>query len=255
MKNQTVFITGASAGFGAATARLFAEKGARLILLARRKERLVALQNELKEKFQSEIYVIEADVAQEDQIASSIKLLQNAFGLPTILINNAGMVRGTQKLWEVTSDQWNEMIDTNVKGLLNVTRQILPHMRENNAGHIINVGSISGHDTYPGGGVYCATKFAVRALTDTLRMELVDSPIRVSLISPGMAETEFSLVRFSGDQKKADQVYQGITPLSSEDIAEAIFFIASRPPHVNIADLIMYPTNQATPSLIHRKIK
>jgi len=253
MMPATVMITGASAGFGAATARRFAQEGARLVLLARRRERLEALQQELQHSYQTAVYILEADVTDDGQLASLMPDMLQTFGLPTLLINNAGMVRGMDKLWEVNPEQWNQMIDTNIKGVLNVTRLILPHMRQQNQGQIINVGSISGHDVYPGGGVYCTTKFALRALTDTLRMELVDTNIRVSLISPGMANTEFSTVRFSGDQKRADQVYQGITPLSAEDVAEAIFFIASRPPHVNIADLIMFPTHQASPLVTHRQ--
>jgi hypothetical protein len=162
-------------------------------------------------------------------------------------------VRGLEKSWETKPEDWNEMIDVNVKGVLNISSQIIPKMLERNSGHIINIGSISGHDVYPGGSVYCATKFALRALTDTLRLELVDSPLRVTLISPGMAKTEFSQVRYRGDQEKADNVYQGIEPLRAEDIAEVIVFAASRPPHVNVADIIVYPTNQASISTVHRK--
>ena len=162
------------------------------------------------------------------------------------------LVRGLKKVWETSPEEWDEMIDVNVKGILNVSRIIIPKMLEKNQGHIINVSSISGHQTYPGGGIYCATKFAVRALTDTLRMELVATPLRVSMISPGIAKTEFSLVRFKGNQEEADRVYEGIEPLSAVDIAESLIFIASRPAHVNVADLILYPTNQASVSLLHR---
>ncbi|WP_068470879.1 SDR family NAD(P)-dependent oxidoreductase [Candidatus Protochlamydia phocaeensis] len=252
--DTTVMITGASSGFGAETARLFAKEGARLILVARRQERLEELQRELNQRYQAESTLIVGNVADYALMAEQIQRIESRFGMPHILVNNAGLVRGMDKLWEVQPDAWNEMIDVNIKGVLTMTRQILPSMIQANRGHIINVGSISGHGTYPGGGVYCATKFAVRALTDTLRMELVATPIRVSLISPGMAETEFSNVRFYGDENKAKQVYAGITPLTALDIAEAIIFIASRPQHVNIADLILYPTNQASTTLIHRDI-
>lgn len=250
---STVLITGASSGFGAETARHFSKEGARLILLARREEKLKELQKELQEAYQGEIEILVADITDFETIEKKLKAIESSFGLPNILINNAGLVRGRDKLWEVNPNQWNEMIDTNIKGVLNMTRLILPSMLKAERGHIINVGSISGHETYPGGGVYCSTKFAVRAITDTLRMELVATPIRVSLISPGMAQTEFSTVRFYHDQAKADQVYEGIEALKATDIAETILFIASRPPHVNIADIILYPTNQATPTLIHRQ--
>jgi 3-hydroxy acid dehydrogenase / malonic semialdehyde reductase len=251
--HKTILITGASAGFGAETARQFAKEGARLILLARRKDRLVALQQELREAFKTESEIMAVDITDFNAIGEELKRVATAFGMPEILINNAGLVRGMDKLWEITPNQWNEMIDANIKGILNMTRQILPSMLKANQGHIINIGSISGHGTYPGGGVYCATKFAVRAITDTLRMELVATPLRVSLLSPGMAKTEFSAVRFYGDQTKANEVYQGIEPLTAADIAEAILFIASRPPHVNIADMIIFPQGQASTTFIHRQ--
>lgn len=252
-QDSTVLITGASSGFGEETARQFAKAGARLILLARRRERLERLQKELHDAFNAESEILEADIIDFDTIEKELQRLENSFGIPQILVNNAGLVRGMDKSWEVTPDKWNEMIDTNIKGILNMNRIILPRMLKANKGHIINVGSTSGHGTYPGGGVYCATKFAVRALTDTLRMELMSTPIRVSMISPGMAKTEFSLVRFDGDQSQANQTYQGLEALTPADIAEAILFIASRPPHVNIADVIMYPKGQASPTMIHRK--
>ncbi|MBA2369568.1 MAG: SDR family NAD(P)-dependent oxidoreductase [Candidatus Protochlamydia sp.] len=250
--HATVMITGASSGFGEETARHFAKEGARLILLARRREMLEKLQRELNDLHQTHTYLIEADIRDFPLIEEKVARLHSDFGMPDILINNAGLVRGMDKLDQVNPEAWDEMIDTNIKGILTATRLILPHMMEAKKGHIINVGSISGHGTYPGGGVYCATKYAVRALTETLRMELVATPIRVSLISPGMAETEFSIVRFYGDHKQANKVYEGIEALTAVDIAEAIVFMASRPPHVNIADIILYPKNQASTTLIHR---
>jgi NADP-dependent 3-hydroxy acid dehydrogenase YdfG len=252
-QNKLVLITGASAGFGAETARLFAQAGARLILIARRQERLQQLAQELQDQYGTPSHVLALDVTNYDQVSKSLSELPPSFETPDILINNAGLVRGRAKLWETEEDEWNQMIDTNIKGILSVSRHILPKMIKANQGHIINVGSTSGHGVYPGGSVYCATKYAVRALTDTLRMELVDTPLRVSLISPGMAKTEFSLVRFYGDESKAEQTYEGIDALTAQDIAESILFIASRPPHVNVADLILYPTNQASSTLIYRQ--
>lgn len=251
--NSTILITGASSGFGAEMARSFAKEGAaRLVLIARRQDLLKSLAEELKTKYGTEFRILAFDVSNFNAAKKALESLEEPFATPDILINNAGLVRGLGKMWEVTPEEWDEMIDVNVKGTLNMTRLLLPKMLEKQKGHIINVGSTSGHGTYPGGGVYCATKFAIRALTDTLRMELVATPIRVSLISPGMAKTEFSSVRFYGDEKKAEKVYEGVEALTPQDIAESILFIASRPPHVNIADLIVYPTNQASATLIHR---
>ena len=248
-----VLITGASSGFGAEMARLFAQQGARLILLARREERLKVLQQELYEAYQTESERIVADIRDFSTLKTELERVEASFGMPTILINNAGLVRGRDKLWENTPEQWNEVLDTNVKGILNMIHLIVPKMLQANQGHIINIGSISGHEVYPGGGVYCASKFAVRALNDTLRMELVDTPLRVSLVSPGMAETEFSAVRFYQDTHKAQQVYQGIEALQAQDIAEAVLYLASQPAHVNVGDIIVYPTHQATSQLIYRK--
>ena len=251
--DKTVLITGASSGFGAETARLFAKEGARLILIARRKDKLIKLATELSELYDTQSLPISLDISNYELVTQSLSDLQAPFAVPDILINNAGVVKGLEKSWEVTPEEWNEMIDVNIKGVLNTLKVFVKKMIEANRGHIINVGSTSGHGTYQGGGVYCATKYALRALTDTLRMELIATPIRVSLISPGMAKTEFSLVRFSGNEEKAESVYEGIEPLKAIDIAEAITFIASRPAHVNIADLILYPKQQASPTMIHRK--
>lgn len=251
-EDKTVLITGASSGFGAAFAKVFAREGARLINISRRKARLDALEKELRDQYGTEVLSLDLDVSDAESVSARLNNLQGAFAYPDILINNAGLVRGLNKVWETTPAEWNEMIDVNIKGILNISAMVIPRMLEKNSGHIINVGSISAHDTYPGGGVYCATKFAVRALTDTLRKELVATPIRVSMISPGMAKTEFSNVRFSGDQSKADKVYENFEPLLAEDIAEMVLFMASRPRHVNIADLVVYPTHQASVSLVYR---
>lgn len=252
LKDKVVFITGASAGIGKATAEAFAREGARLVLAARRFDRLIELEKSLKESYRAEIFSLELDVSNSEEVEKKLHALPTPFAIPDILINNAGLVRGLNKIWESSPEEWNEVIDTNVKGILNVCRALVPQMVERDSGHIINIGSIAGHQSYPGGGVYCATKHAVTALTDVLRQELVATPLRVSLVSPGMVHTEFSLVRYKGDKERAEKVYKGIDPLLPEDIAETILFIASRPPHVNIADVILYPTHQASVALLHR---
>lgn len=249
---KLTLITGASSGFGAATARVFAKEGSRLLLLARRMDRLNSLKEELEKAYGASVYTASVDVSNYELVQQAHSSLPKDFAVPDILINNAGLVRGLNHVWETTPQEWNEMIDTNVKGVLNMTRLFLPSMLEKKEGHIINVGSISGHQVYPGGSVYCATKFALRAISETLRAELISTNLRVSLISPGLAETEFSQVRFYGDQTKAKSPYEGVEALSPQDIAEAIEFIASRPPHVTIADLVIYPRQQASTTLIHR---
>lgn len=254
-QDKTVLITGASSGFGAAFAQAFAREGARLVILARRMERLEQLAAELKAKYRTEVYSITVDITHASEVIKSLNGMPEKFATPDVLINNAGLSRGLQNIWETSPAEWNEMIDVNVKGILTVSSQIIPKMLKRNSGHIINIGSISGHDSYPGGGVYCATKYAVTALTDTLRKELVATPLRVSMISPGMAKTEFSMVRYQGDEKRADKVYENFQALQAEDIAEIVLFMASRPPHVNIADVIVYPTHQASVSILHRNNK
>ena len=253
-KDKTVLITGASSGFGEAFAKSFAAEGARLIIIARRYEKLKELEAALITQYNTEIISLELDVSNFEDVKKSLSELPERFAFPDILINNAGMVRGLNPVWETPNKDWNEMIDINIKGILNVCSQIIPKMLSKQSGHIFNISSVSGYDTYPGGGVYCATKHAVRALTDTLRKELVASPIRVSMISPGMAKTEFSLVRFNGDKTKADKIYDNIEALTSKDVAEIVLFMASRPPHVNIADVIVYPTHQASVSILHRNV-
>ncbi|MBA3815461.1 MAG: SDR family NAD(P)-dependent oxidoreductase [Parachlamydiaceae bacterium] len=251
-QDKTVLITGASSGFGAAFAHAFAKEGAQLVILARRKERLEELASELKTKYNTDTHLICVDIANTKEVIKQLNELPEKFATPDILINNAGLVRGLHNIWETSPDQWNEVIDINVKGILTTCFQVIPRMLKRNSGHIINIGSISGHDSYPGGGVYCATKYAVTALTDTLRKELVATPLRVSMISPGMAQTEFSKVRYKDDEKRAAKVYENFEALQADDIAEIVLFMASRPPHVNIADVIVYPTHQASVSILHR---
>lgn len=252
-KNKTVLITGVSSGFGAEFAASFAAEGARLINIARRQDRLEELKYKLQSQYNTEMVSLCLDVSNYVAVEKALSQLPEKFSMPEIIINNAGMARGLNNIWETPEKDWNEMIDTNVKGILNVCSQLIPKMLTKKSGHIFNISSISAYDTYPGGGVYCATKHAVRAITDTMRKELVSSPIRVSMISPGMAKTEFSLVRFEGDRNKADKTYEHLEALNAKDIAEILLFMASRPPHVNIADVVVYPTHQASVSIVHRK--
>jgi 3-hydroxy acid dehydrogenase/malonic semialdehyde reductase len=254
LANSLVFITGASSGIGRSCAHKFAEAGAKLILVARRKERLEKLAVEFKKQFKIDSYVDALDVRDRHAVTKFIRKLPVEWQNIDILINNAGLSRGLQKLHEGQFEDWEEMIDTNVKGLLYVSRTVLPGMVKRRKGTIINIGSIAGHDVYPGGNVYCATKHAVDALTKGMRMDLVDTPIRVCTIDPGLVETEFSEVRFHGDRERAKKTYQNMTPLTPEDIADAVFYAATRPAHVQIAELIIMPTAQASTTLVHRTL-
>ncbi|HWP81027.1 MAG TPA: SDR family oxidoreductase [Bacteroidota bacterium] len=253
LKNLIVLITGASSGIGLACARKFAEAGARPILIARRRERLEKLAAELKSKHNTQSLIIPLDVRDRKAVQEKLERLPDGWGEVDVLLNNAGLSRGLDKLHEGKFDDWDEMIDTNIKGLLYVSRMILPGMVKRNRGTIINLGSIAGHEVYPGGNVYCATKFAVDALTRSLRLELVDTQVRVCTVDPGLVETEFSMVRYRGDVERAKKVYTGIQPLAPEDVADAVLFCATRPPHVQIAEIIMLATNQASTMVIHRK--
>ena len=250
MKNKTIFITGASSGIGLACAKYFAEKGSRLILCARRIERLNNLAEELKEKYATGSYLIKLDVTKQKQVERAIDSLPAEWKNIDILINNAGKAKGLSKLHEGDIGDWEEMIDTNVKGLLYVTRKIVPEMVKRGNGDIINIGSIAGHEVYPNGNVYCATKHAVDALTKSLRLDLLGTPLRVCTVDPGLVETEFSFVRFNGDQERAKNVYKGMTPLTAEDVADAVYYCASRPAHVQIADIIMLATAQRSSSVV-----
>ncbi len=253
LKNKIVFITGASSGIGLSCAEIFAREGARLILAARRQKKLANLAEKLKSKHKTECLVIRLDVRHQNEVEQKIKSLPAAWKKIDILINNAGLSRGLDKLHEGRLPDWEEMIDTNIKGLLYVSRAVIPLMLKRNKGHIVNIGSIAGHEVYPGGNVYCATKFAVDALTKGMQIDLVDTPLRVSTVDPGMVETEFSEVRFRGDKERAKKVYTGIKPLTPDDIAEAILFCCTRPPHVNIHQLRIMPTAQASATIAHRK--
>ncbi|MEA5582567.1 SDR family oxidoreductase [Nodularia harveyana UHCC-0300] len=253
LKNKIILITGASSGIGTACAKIFAGVGAKLILAARRGERLQELGDTLNQEFGVETYLLQLDVRDRQAVASAISNLPPAWCDIDILINNAGLSRGLDKLHEGDFQNWEEMIDTNIKGLLYLTRYVVPGMVKRDRGHIVNLGSIAGHQTYPGGNVYCATKAAVKAISEGLKQDLLGTPIRVTSVDPGLVETEFSNVRFHGDHTRADKVYQGLTPLTADDVADVIFFCVTRSPHVNINEIILMPVDQASATLVHRQ--
>ncbi len=254
LKNKLVFITGASSGIGRASAIAFANAGARLLLCARRVDRLEALKAEIAALHPDvKVYSFQLDVRDREAVLAVIAGLPAEWSEIEILLNNAGLSRGLDKLHESNINDWEEMLDTNVKGVLYVTRAVVPGMVNRNRGHVINIGSIAGHEVYPKGNVYCASKFAVDAITKGLRLDVVDTPIRVTTIDPGLVETEFSEVRFHGDKERAEKVYQGFTPLSPADIADAIIWSVSRPAHVQIAEIIIFPTSQASATVVDRR--
>ncbi|KAI8647612.1 hypothetical protein BD408DRAFT_357673 [Parasitella parasitica] len=253
LHGKTVFITGASSGIGEASARQFAQEGCNLVLTARRLEKLEQLKAEIVELHPNIfIHAVQLDVRDKKQIDSVIAKLPAQVQNVDVLLNNAGMVIGTDPLVDVAEAVVDQMLATNVKGLVFLTQAIVPRMKERKSGHIINIGSIAGKQAYAGGSIYCATKFAVDAITKALAIELVDTPIRVSQICPGMVNTEFSTIRFRGDKEKADNVYKGLQPLVADDIAELIVFTAGRPAHVNIADILVFPVNQADSKTVYR---
>lgn len=253
VKDQIVLITGASSGIGEACARVFAQAGAKLILAARRQERLEQLALQLSQEHGCELYLMPLDVCDRTRIQSALDQLPLPWSEIDILINNAGLSRGLDKLYEASIPDWEEMIDTNIKGLLYMTRALVPGMVNRGRGHVINIGSIAGHQTYPGGSVYCATKAALQAISEGLKQDLLGTPVRVSSVDPGMVETSFSEVRFHGDTERAKKVYQGLTPLTAEDVADVVFFCATRSPHVNISQVILMPTDQASATLVYRQ--
>jgi 3-hydroxy acid dehydrogenase / malonic semialdehyde reductase len=250
---KTILITGATAGIGKATAHKLAQEGHRLIICGRREERLEALSGNLLEAGAPDVLACAFDVGDKPATMAMLGTLPDDWKKIDVLINNAGLAVGLASIHEGETDDWERMIDTNIKGLLYVTRVIAPLMAANEKGHIINIGSIAGKEVYPGGNVYCATKHAVDALTKAMRIELVKHNIRVTQIAPAATETEFSQVRFHGDVDKAKGVYKGFEPLTGEDIADIIAFAISRPAHVNISDLLVTPTAQATATQIVRK--
>jgi len=255
LKNKITFITGASSGIGKACAEVFAREKSHLILSARRIERLKSLANKLEKDHGIKVKCLKLDVRNYDEVKEAIDSLDNKWKKIDILVNNAGLSRGLDKIYEGKKEDWDEMIDTNVKGLAYVTRNLLPLMVKRKKGHIINIGSTAGHDVYPAGNVYAATKFAVKALSQSTRYDVLDKGIKVSSVDPGMVETEFSFVRFRGDKERAKKVYTGIKPLSPKDVAETVLFCATRPQNVNINQVILTPLAQASSTQIIRKEK
>lgn len=253
IRGKRIVVTGASSGIGEACARKFAAEGAELILWARRLEALAQLADELESRHSAAVHVKAVDVRDRDAVHEAAAAAIEAGGAPHVLVNNAGLARGLSKLHEGDLEDWDEMIDTNVKGLLFVTRAFLPAMVEAGRGHVVNIGSTAGHMTYPKGNVYAATKFAVNALTQGMSLDLVGTPIRVSSIDPGFVETEFSVVRFHGDEDRAKQTYAGFTPLTGEDIAESVAWVVSQPDHVNVADMVIMPTAQRNIYVVDRE--
>lgn len=253
MPGKVAFITGATAGIGAATARVLAADGYDLTLVGRREDRLDALANEIRSAHGVQVTVLPLDVRDGRAIDMAQAADAHLFENVDVLVNNAGLARGTDPVQDADPADWDEMIDTNIKGLLRVTRAILPHMVKRGSGTVINLGSTAGRWVYPGGAVYCATKFAVRAISEGIRMDVHGSGVRVTNIEPGLVATEFSEVRFKGDRDRAKQVYSGFDPLTPEDIAETIRWCVARPPHVDIQELVIYPTAQAAVRMLAKK--
>lgn len=253
MSKKIALITGATAGIGEACAQIFAQNSYDLIITGRRKERLEKISEELKEETGAEVMPLHFDIRDHDAVKDAIESLPANWQKIDVLINNAGLAAGLSPIDEGSIGDWEQMIDTNIKGLLFITRYVTPLMIKNQSGHVINVGSIAGREAYPSGNVYNATKFAVDGLTKAMRIDLFQKGVRVSQIAPGAVETEFSVVRFNGDESRADKVYEGYEPLKALDVADAVYFVASRPPHVNINDLLIMPTDQATATRFNRK--
>ncbi len=253
LKNKITLITGASAGIGEACAHSFAREGSHLILAARRRDKTETVASYLEEQYGIKTHVLTLDVRDRLAVNQTIEDLPQEWANIDILINNAGLSRGLDKVQEAYYLDWDEMIDTNVKGLLWVSRAVMPGMVERDFGHVINIGSIAGRQVYPGGNVYCATKHAVKAITQGMRIDLLGSKVRCSSVDPGLVESEFSEVRFRGDKEKAEPVYQNFPPLQPVDIAETVLFCATRPPHVNIHDVLVMPQDQAAVYASHAR--
>jgi NADP-dependent 3-hydroxy acid dehydrogenase YdfG len=253
LKGKIVFVTGASSGIGAATALAFAAEGARLLLAARRTDKLAKVAAEALKRGAEAVHTISLDVRDRKAVEQAIAALPAEWAAIDVLVNNAGLSRGLDKLYQGKIEDWEEMLDTNVKGLLYVTRAVVPGMVERGRGHVVNLGSTAGEMTYPGGAVYCASKAAERAINDGLRQDVLGTPIRVTTVDPGMVITEFSIVRFHGDTERADNFYKGIRTLDAKDVADAIVWAASRPAHVNIARVLLTPVQQANSLLVHRE--
>jgi 3-hydroxy acid dehydrogenase/malonic semialdehyde reductase len=253
LKGRVCFITGASSGIGAAAALAFAAEGARLLLAARRTERLAEMATRAQDQGAEAVRCFTLDVRDRDAVQRAIAELPSEWAKIDVLVNNAGLSRGMEKLHAGSMDDWDEMIDTNVKGLLYVTRAVVPGMVERGRGHVVNLGSMAGELAYPNGAVYCGSKAAAHFINDGLREDLLGTPVRVTSINPGLVDTEFSQVRFHGDTGRAAKVYAGLTPLTGEDIADTILWAVTRPQHVNIARISLSPVSQANTLLVHRE--
>jgi NADP-dependent 3-hydroxy acid dehydrogenase YdfG len=250
--NKTILVTGATSGFGKAIATRFAKEGDDIIITGRREDLLTELGAQLREEFEIKVFSLCFDVRSKEEVEIAISSLPEEWKDIDVLVNNAGLAVGLNPIQEGVIDDWERMIDTNVKGLLYMTRYVSPMMVERKKGHIVNIGSIAGKEVYPNGNVYCGSKFAVDAITKGMRIDLLKHNIKVTQVAPGAANTEFSLVRFKGDQPRADAVYDGFKPLNAEDVAEVVWYVTSLPPHVNINDLVIMPTAQASSMHFHK---
>jgi 3-hydroxy acid dehydrogenase / malonic semialdehyde reductase len=253
IRDRFILVTGATSGIGEACARRFAAEGAHVVLWARREERLQQLAETLREEHGVSVHARALDVRDRDGVFAAARDLADTGITPHVLVNNAGLASGLAPFQESDPEDWDRMIDTNVKGLLNVSRAVMSLMYEAGRGHVINIGSTAGHMTYPKGNVYAATKYAVRALTEGMNLDAAGTPIRVSAVDPGFVETEFSVVRFHGDAERARQVYTGFQPLSADDVADAVYYVANLPEHANILDLVLVPRAQRNVYVVDRE--
>jgi 3-hydroxy acid dehydrogenase/malonic semialdehyde reductase len=251
---KIALITGATSGIGEATAILLAKNDFDVIITGRRKDLLEKVRNKIEMETTSKVHTLCFDIRKHSDVREAVQSIPDNWKKISVLVNNAGLAAGLDHIQEGSLEDWDQMIDTNVKGLLYITKEITPMMISNGSGHIINLGSIAGKEVYEKGNVYCATKFAVDALSKGMRIDLVKHNIKVTCIAPGMVETEFSMVRFKGDSARAAKVYEGVTPLYGEDIAQAILFAVTRPPHVNIDEILIMPTAQASATIVNRKV-
>ncbi|HEV8128108.1 MAG TPA: SDR family NAD(P)-dependent oxidoreductase [Candidatus Eisenbacteria bacterium] len=253
LKGRHALVTGASSGFGRAIASRFAAEGAHVAITGRRGERLDELAAELRSKHRVEVTPLAFDVRDRDAVESALRGARGLLDTVDLVVNNAGLAAGLDPVQSANPDDWEQMIDTNVKGLLWVTRAVLPGMIARRRGDVVNIGSVAGHQPYGGGSVYAATKFAVRAITDALRYDVLGTGVRVMNVAPGLAETEFSIVRFKGDESRAASVYRGVDPLTAEDVADAVVWVVTRPAHVNVQEILLLPTDQASAYALHRR--
>ena len=253
--SKIVFITGATSGIGKACAYTFAQGGYSLLLNGRKQDLLEALKKDLEEQYAVDVHIMVFDVRDRKAAQAALNALPEKYAAIDVLVNNAGLALGVDKEYEGSEEHYDTMIETNITALLMITRMVVPGMVQRGKGHVINIGSVAGDVAYPGGSVYCATKAAVKVLSDGLRMDLVHTPLRVTNIKPGMVETNFSITRFSGDKERADKVYDGIKPLTGEDIADVVYYAASAPAHVQIAEVLVLPVHQASGTVVYKEAK